>query len=41
MKKLTYGLDLEPQIGRKTSIILADVTCRDDDFEELDDDSDD
>jgi len=33
IKRLTNGLDLRVQVGSKTSIVLIDVTCRDDDPE--------
>ncbi|WP_105435718.1 hypothetical protein [Neorhizobium tomejilense] len=36
VKGLTNGLDLYQQLGRKTSVILIDVTCRDDDPEVVD-----
>lgn len=36
VKGLTRGPDLHLQIGRKTSVILIDVTCRDDDPEIVD-----
>lgn len=36
VKGLTKGLDLYQQVGRKTSVILIDVTCRDDEPEVVD-----
>lgn len=36
VKSLTHGLDLHHQVGRRTSVILVDVTCRDDDPEVVD-----
>lgn len=36
VKSLTCGLDLNHQVGRRTSVILVDVTCRDDDPEVVD-----
>jgi len=43
IKGLTKGLDLHLQVGHKNSVILVDVTCRDDDPEvvEVRDDDDD
>jgi hypothetical protein len=36
VKGLTKGLDLYQQVGRKTSVILLNITCRDDDPEVVD-----
>ncbi|MBB4349300.1 hypothetical protein [Aliirhizobium cellulosilyticum] len=36
VKGQTRGLDLQIQVGRKTSVILIDVTSRDDDPEVVD-----
>lgn len=33
VRGLTHGLDLNHQVGRSTSVVLVDVTCRDDDPE--------